>query len=364
MANGIKRYSIRRNRLMQGLREGFNITKDGSLLTVAKGARHSIILAGLDSAKDNCAWGRLTMKSSLTDDGVLTIRIIASDQPDCMYKDSLINIDSFLLDSSIEQIAKKKFFEDCNCKCFDGSTDILLYELKGRYLWVWMELVGEATGALSDIRVYIPGDNFFRTLPQVYQNQPDDFYHRYLSIFSTIYCEQQDIIEAMPQYMDVDTAPARFLPLFAQWLGLQLDGNFLDEAMLRKFVKATPELLAVKGTRQAIEGVVRILVDVPFSLVEYNLLQEQNVAHNNIYGSDPFDFTLLISQKADERLRACLRFLIQQFSPVRSRCNIVFLNDCVGMDAFTYMDVNASLMSIQSGALDDGDSLSGITFLQ
>ncbi|MEG1972728.1 MAG: hypothetical protein RR315_06165, partial [Oscillospiraceae bacterium] len=249
MANGIHRYSIRRNRLMQGLREGFDISKDGSLSTVAESASHSIILAGLDSAIDNCSWGRLAMKSNLSDDGVLTIRMMAFDLPSYMYKDNLINIDSFLLDPDIGATVKKQFFEDCQGKCFDGSTDLLLYGLKGRYLWIWLELRGDAIGAISDMRVYVPGDNFFRTLPQVYQNQPDDFFHRYLSIFSTIYGEQQDVIEAMPQYIDVDTAPARFLPLFAQWLGLQLDGNFLDEGILRKLVKATPELLAVKGTR-------------------------------------------------------------------------------------------------------------------
>lgn len=363
MANSIHHFSIRRNRLMQGLREGFDVAKDGRLLTVGGITRHSIILAGLDSAIPDCPWGRLAMDSTLTADSVLTVRVIASNEPLFLRRDTVIPIDDFLLDPTIEYAIKEKFFTVSGGRSFDGCTDLLLYGITGRYLWVWLELAGDTTGELSNLRIYVPGDNFFRTLPQVYQNQPDDFYHRYLSIFSTIYGEQQDLIEVMPQYIDADTAPPRFLPLFAQWMGLQLDGNFLDEVILRRLVKAAPELLAVKGTRQAIDGVVRLLVTEPFSVVEYNLLQYHREEESNIYGNGPFDFTVLINQKADELLRARLYFLIRQLSPVRSHCNIVFLNDCVGLDAFNYLDVNATIMSIQSGTLDDGDSLTGITYL-
>ena len=72
----------------------------------------------------------------------------------------------------------------------------------------------------------------------------------------------------------------------------------------------------------------------------------------------------MVGRKMDEKLRLRLKFLIDQFRPARSRCRIVFLEECGGLDAFTYLDINGTVLQNAPGSLDDGKALTGMTYLQ
>ena len=69
-------------------------------------------------------------------------------------------------------------------------------------------------------------------------------------------------------------------------------------------------------------------------------------------------------EREDEKLRARLQFLVDQFRPVRSRCRIVFLEECGGLDAFTYLDINGSVLQNTPGSLDDRKALTGMIYLE
>ena len=224
-------------------------------------------------------------------------------------------------------------------------------------------MTGAEEGTLEDLRVYVPGDNFFRTFPQVYQTD-NDFLQRYLSIFSTMYQEFQEEIDALPELMDVDTAPEALLPMFARWLGLETDEALFSSEELRRLLKAAPELMARKGTKWAVEKVVKLFVEEPMYIVERNLIQSDKRHSEGLYGATPYDFTVMVGRKMDEKLRLRLKFLIDQFRPARSRCHIVFLEECGGLDAFTYLDINGQVLQNAPGSLDDGKALTGMTFLQ
>ncbi len=70
----------------------------------------------------------------------------------------------------------------------DGQT--------GRYFWLWLEVTGG--GTLENLRVYVPGDNFFRTFQRAYQID-DAFLRRYLSIFYTMYQDLQKETDSIPE---------------------------------------------------------------------------------------------------------------------------------------------------------------------
>ena len=367
MPNGILEYKIGASRLSRGLLEGFDLGDDGSLCTQAGCQQHRAILAALDSAQDDCPWGRFTFRAQVEGEAVLTVRAYASNEPQLLDGSRVLAIDEFLLDSSQSARRKGKFFEAAGGIKRVGSSDLLLYGQKGRYLWLWVEVTGTGTARLDGLRVLVPGDNFYRTLPALYRNdQPDDaFLHRYLSIFSSLYNDLQDTVDHLSRYLDLDTAPAEALPLFASWLGLELDGNFLDEESLRALLKIAPQLIAAKGTRRAIELVTSLFVEEPVYLVERNLLDRTQLSTGSkLYGQTPYDFTLLIPRTSDELLHARLRFLVDQFKPMRSRAHIVFLGDEGGLDAFSYLDLNARILQISTGSMDDGRSYTGMTCLE
>ena len=359
---GIKTYRLNAARLARGLRQGFSLAEDGALHTQGDGP-HFILLPALDSAQPDCAWGRLSLVGDLGAESMLTIRAVASNQDAVIRNNEVVKIDDFLLDPAISPAEKERMFTLADGMERSGVWDVLLTGQTGRYLWLWLEVTGAEPGALTRLRVYTPGDNFFRTFPQVYQTD-NDFLQRYLTIFSTLYQEFQEEIDDLPRLLDLDTAPDALLPMLAQWMGLETDETLLSPPELRRLLKAAPELLARKGTRWAVERLVRLFVAEPVYIVERNLLQADARRGSGLYGDTPFDFTVMLGRRLDEKLRLRLTFLIDQFRPARSRCRIVFLEECGGLDAFTYLDVNGRVLQNAPGSLDDGKALTGMTYLQ
>lgn len=352
---GIRRYRIRNALLSRGLLEGLAL--EGDALSAA--AEGSVFLPALDSAWPDCAWGRVSLKCALGPESMLTVRAFASDQDRLIRKGETVRINSVLLDPEIPREEKERLFTLAEGMERSGTPDVLLKGQRGRYLWLWLEISGGDGGRLEDLRVYVPGDNFFRTLPQVYQAD-GDFLERWLSIFSTMYQELQEEIDGLPDLLDIDTAPEPLLPMFASWLGL--DPGDLTAEELRGLLKAAPELLPRKGTRWAVERVVKLFVPEDVYIVERNLLSPGQ--RDTLYGSTPYDFTVLLARRRDERLQMCLERLIGWFKPARARCRIVFLAETGGLDAFTYLDINGTMLQSAPGSLDDGHALAGTTYLK
>ncbi len=360
---GIKKYRLSASVLRRSLLEGFEV-RDNMLCTVAsEDGVFNAFLPGIDSAEVDCSWGRLSLSCSLAPESMLIIRAFASDQNQIIRNNEFINVDDFLLDPDVPRKEKEKLFSLADGVERSSVSDLLLEGQRGRWLWLWFEIVGDGEDKLSDMRVYVPGDNFFHTMPQVYQEN-NDFLKRYLSVFSTIYNDFQERIDALPQLLDVDTAPVEMLPLFASWLGIETDDALLTTDELRRLLKAAPELVERKGTKWSVEKVVGLFVSGEVYVIERNILLPDKEKIEEMYGKTPYDFTVMVGCKMDEKLRLKLKFLIDQFKPLRSRYHIVFLDERGGLDSFTYLDVNSAMEQNLPGVLDNGKTLTGTTYLK
>lgn len=359
---GIHRYRLRYPQLSRGLRDHFTLEGD-SLKTETDSCCAELILPALDSAVPGCEWGRISLKCKLGSESILTIRVLASDEKSVRRDDDVVSVDEILLDPSVPRSEKERLFTIGGGIAISGVQDALLYGQSGRYLWLWFEVLGEEPSVLEDIRVYVPGDNFLRTFPQVYQTD-NDFFKRYLSVFSTMYQEFQEEIDALPELLDLDTAPAELLPVFASWIGLETDETLISAEELRRLLRIAPALMSRKGTRWAVEQIVKLFTDGDVYIVERNLLMDDQRCGAELYGKTPYDFTVMIGCAVDEKLRLKLRFLIHQFKPIRSSCRIVFLEEGGGLDSFTYLDINGHVHQNAPGSLDDGKALTGMTYLE
>jgi len=359
---GVHRYRLRYPQLSRGLLENFVLEGD-RVKTGAESVSADLILPALDSATMGCEWGRISLRCTLGAESILTIRVFASDEKMVRRGDDVVSIDEILLDSFVPREDKETLFSAAGGAAFSGVQDALLYGQKGRYLWIWFEILGDETSVLEDIRVYVPGDNFLRTFPQVYQTD-NDFFKRYLSVFSTMYQEFQEEIDALPELLDLDLAPVELLPVYASWLGLETDETLINTQELRALLKITPELMSRKGTKWAVEQIVKLFVSGEVYIVERNLLMDDQRGGMELYGSTPYDFTVMIGCAVDEKLRLKLKFLIDQVKPIRSNGRIFFLEEGGGLDGFTYLDINGHVHQNAPGSLDDGKALTGMTYLE
>lgn len=352
----VRTYSIRKNRLKRAWMQGMALRDDGTVAAAAQSAGRFLFLGSIDGAQEEARWGRFAADIRLDENMAFIIRAFAADGRSIVRGEKQTAVDEFLRSDEVSAAEKLKLFAQAGAVKEINKQDILLYELQGRYLWICIEIIGNGQGTLGQMKVTVPGDNFMNTFPEVYQEW-DSFFHRYLSIFSSVYNDFQDEIEHADELLDLDTAPPRMLELFAGWMGLDVRGNFLPEDRLRRLVKEAYRLNRMKGTRRVLERLTELVLGERAIILEKNILDqrvapEERQVYDKLYGQHAYCVTLLIKNTVEESRRSQLFFLIQQFVPVRCELNLVFLEERSNMDTYCYLDGNAQLHMDTSAALD------------
>ncbi|MCD7738363.1 MAG: phage tail protein [Lachnospiraceae bacterium] len=361
-------YSIRKNRFQSGLHPGFVLEQNGCLRADESLASHCIYLKAIDSGRMDSEWGRLTLDISHTEDMICYVRVAAMDQDSFYRNERPVRIEDFLCNPEETDSIKKVFFERIQALRFVNQEDMLLYSLKGRYLYLMVEVIGEGSCEIDGMRIDMRGDNFMNTFPSVYRER-DSFFHRWMSIFSSMYNDFGGEIERLPSLLDLDTCPAELLSVYAGWLGINVGNDFLDEAILRPLVKEAYALNRMKGTRAALERVAEIVLGEKVLVLERNVMAnyiepEQMAEFERLYGDSVYDVTILVRNPLNELTKTRLLFLLNQFSPVRSRLHIIHAQQEGVLDDYAYLDMDARIAGQKQGALDESQVLDGIVRLE
>lgn len=354
----LRNYAFRKSRLEKAACYG--VTLEGETIKLNNDCYdHGVFFPALDSGITETSWGRLSMKIEKSEEVLFRVHVFATDNK-YMNEDS--TWDEYLLDETVPLEKKAKTFTRVEKRMYLGTGDAILFDVIGRYCYIYLELLGTEECTISDIRMFLPGDNFFQTLPEVYQ-QNNDFLKQYLSIFSTIYNDFQEQLEAAPKLLDIDTTPVELLPVFASWMGVNVEGSFLSDSQLRTLVKNLYYLNRMKGTRAALEKICEIVLEEKPIIVEQAMMDNQD-AKGNVYGSSPFDIIMFVENYVPEDKRMQIMYLLKQFIPVRANLNIVYLEKKSAMDGYTYLDMNAQMYDEKTANLDDKDRLDGHIVIQ
>ncbi|MBO5292129.1 MAG: hypothetical protein J6B10_02990 [Lachnospiraceae bacterium] len=344
----MKTYEIGDSRLSKSKITGMRTGKGGILFLEKDVFCRRIFLPALVAEKKGHRWGRLHLEYELSEEAVCRVWAFAADEKEA--------VEACFEDAEASE--RKLLFEREGHLCGVNCQDMLLYELCGKYLWILIEVSGSSGGVLRNIRVEGIGDSFLNTFPEIYREE-GGFLHRYLSVFSTLYQDFQREIDEVHKWLDLDTAPRQFLYQYAEWLGMELDGEFLEEELLRELVKNAYALNRIKGTREAVSRLVEMVLSKEAVIVERGLLQvkleeEEKEVYNRLYGDSPQDVTVLVQCDGQEKEKARLLFLLKQFKPVRTRLSLVFLSEQSRMDSYCYMDRNAKLYQASEASIDRG----------
>lgn len=350
-------YSIGKNYFKRADLCGMHMEED-ALGTDAGAGTHTAVLPVIDSGIEDCAWGRLKFNQERDADTVVYVYLIASNEREPF---------DTLCDTEVSIDKKKQLVRAGGGLRVINRSDLLLYELSGRYLWIMVEVSG-AYAKLDGIRVQAPGDNFMATFPEVYREK-NSFFHRYLSIFSSMYNDFQDKLDHREELLDLSHAPQELLLLYAHWLGLELNKDYFDVEVLRALVREAGELSRIKGTKGCMERICQLLIGETPQIVERSHLQryvrlEERARIDQLYGDSPFDVTLMLRSPIGEKQKKQLLMLLGQFKPIRSRLRIVCLADSGVLDGHTYLDENAVSFVQSDGMLDGGRLSDGTVVLQ
>lgn len=362
------KYSIRKNRFQRSFLSGLAMVGEDGLRCEETAYRRMFISNAIDGITDGAQWGRLHLDWEISPDMVVTVYAKATDHPAVWQGEHSYAYEEIFYGEDYDLEHKRRFMESLGAAKAVNQQDMLLYEQEGRYLYLMVDIQGYGSGMLSHIYADNQGDLFMDTFPEVYRER-NSFFHRYLSVFSSLYMDFQERIERVSEVLDIDTAPVELLPTFGRWMGLDVSGDFLQEERLRLLVKEAYQLNRMKGTKAALERVSEIILGEKVIVLEKNVLRGDTQAdsqklYEELYGDGTYDVTMLVHTYVPEHQKSQLLFLLNQFKPVRSRLKVRFLEPKGDLDSHAYMDMNAYVAEAQDGVLDARQGLDGSILLQ
>lgn len=349
-------YTIKKRILEKSLLIDMQVNEKGGLSGVGSNVHYAVLLP-IDSGIEDCPWGRMTVDLVLPKNTMCYMYAVASNSKEVLTK--LQNPDKSMQDKEI-------IIHSLGGKRFINKDDVVLYHTKGRYLCLAFELIGDGI-ELNHLVAYAPGDNFMQVFPEVYRER-DSFFHRYMSLYSSIYNDFQEKLDKAEWLLDIDNAPINLLYLYTNWIGIDVSGEFLDEDTLRTLLKEAGKLLPRKGTRYAVEHICEIVIGEKPVIIE-RCLMDKYIHHSvkkhydDLYGDSPYDVTLLVHNYVSDRKKEQLLHLLDQFKPIRTRLNVVFLEENGVLDGHSYMDSNAITFYQSEGKLDENQASDGTVIL-
>ncbi len=335
-------YSIKGNRIKGGCVKGFEYDESGRLELDPKTNEHSVFYKVIEGSEDDAEWGRLSCTLLSSEEIVCYTYVLTRNNPEIVTDaGEVINLDDYLADSQVDSYDKVRLMTSLGAEKFINCENALLYDLKGRFLYVAVEMMGFGDAVLQDVRVSAVGDAFMNTFPQVYQER-NSFFHRFMSIFSSVYGDIGEMNDNLFLMLDLDMCNQEMLETYGSWFGIDLKGGFLEEDVLRTLVKEAYHLNKIKGTKQCIRRILEIVLGEEVVLIE-----------NRVQGGGTYDVTVLISRHLTEDLRHQLTFLLDQFKPVRTRIRLLQMEKEAVMDGNSYMDMNATIPGEKHVVLDE-----------
>ena len=352
-------YSIKKNRIEKSYLSGFDQDDEtGRLYFSSDTGIHRLYVQVIDSATSGCEWGRFSFKAQMTENMSLYAYAVATEY-DTWYDENgeTFSIMDALRSDEIPDEEKKRFFSENNDGArFIGKNDILLYSLTGRYLYLAIEVLGAGEGYIDRLKVDRRGDNFMEAFPSVYRRR-DSFFHRFLSVFSSVYNDVGYEIEKLPELLDADKCPRECLRVYAGWLGIDLSGDFLSEEAERLFVKEGYMLNRTKGTKACLARVIEIVTGEKPVILENNTIKEYlekgEMSESELIAGGIYDVNILIQKTLSDTDRQQMIYLLNQFKPLRSRLHLIQLRDTPTLDDEVYMDMNAIIAGDTYGVMDD-----------
>lgn len=323
-------------------------------------------------------WHKLVIDADIPENTQVKVSYLSANEKEFIINGNRINVDELLV---CPVNSSEKDFEDRAAilnrlgwsSPLINPKDALIQSQTGRYLWLRIELTGtkEKSPILKSIKVYSPRLSYLRYLPAVYQEdeRSRELLERFLSLFETFFSQMEMQIGTVERYFDADFVRGDFLRWLGTWLAIAEDENW-PEDKLRLLIKKAPRLYKRRGTREGIEGMIKVYTgDKPFIVEQFQLKcaqagEEIDPLLVRLFSADPYSFCVLLKpfQVSKENETQALRRIIDSEKPAYTSAKVVSLQPWIYLDMHTYLEVNTYL-SKPSLRLDVGSMMPQDTVL-
>lgn len=312
-----------------------------------------------DSNISEMKWHKIKIDASIPKDTQIKINYYAFDNTKVLFNEKNLEIKDMFKDFSLNFMDIENYFKNLWNEEIINPKEALFQKAKGRYLLLKIELIGreKITPQINNIRVYYNRTSYLRYLPEIYQSnvEGDDFLERYLSIFEAFYMDIEEKIDFISNCFDIDKTNSVFLKWLCEWLGLEEYRNW-EDCKIRSLLKNASFLHRKRGTKIGIEKILEIYLGVKPIIIENFEVQNIDKGNSelkkiieNLYGSNPFAYTVLINLERDLTIEEleCVNKILKNVSPAYCEYNVIVLKPWLFLDKQSYLGIN----SVVSGYL-------------
>lgn len=315
----------------------------------------------LDSHQVEMSWHRLRIRGDEKQQAAFRLSIYAGNEKSFIFRNHEIDLADFIKRDDLPLEEKQQCLSPWLQQQMSGQDDVLLHEVKGRYLWFMVEMYWQQDiKGLFDIQIFFPGHTWMEYLPEIYQQEDkDSFLERYLGIFQTIYEDFNEEIYEVQKKLDIETAQGDYLMWLAGWMGIE-DSYIWSEKQLRQLLYKGVSLYKRRGTRQGIIDFVTLYTGESPFIVENHQLQyfkkdgRRFEQMKRLYGSDAYSFTVLVREEviASLKKQKTLIKIIEDIKPAQMEWRLVILKPYLFTGRYSYTGINSILGKYASMALD------------
>jgi phage tail-like protein len=199
----------------------------------------------------------------------------------------------------------------------------------------------------NSIQLQVASGNPIRHLSSQYQN--NDFLHGFLMIFQHIMNDTLITLDNMYDYFRPMESPVSFLPVLADWLGIQLD-TLGGETEVRRFLQYAIPLYRYRGTVRGLRAHLALVSGITPEIIEGKNPYKAFIIHeHSVIGANLFEagkqnsFTIYFPvprNHFDDTLIRRLSLIIQREKPVYTKAYISFREGKKARRVITTIDVS------------------------
>lgn len=340
-----------------------NMSVSGGRICPVKGSRKKSVFISklLDSREYETVWHRMRLRGDEGRGLSYRLFVYAGNEDRFIYNGQSVSLSEFLKDESVGAEEKKEAVSPWLQKQTDSRDDVLLHEVRGRYLWIIIEMYWQHNiSSLSDIQIFFPARSWIRYLPEIYQKEDKNgFLERFLAIFQTIYEDFSDRIREVSWQFDPDIAGGQYLSWLARWMDVA-ESYIWSEDQLRQLLKKGMALFKKRGTRQGVIEFVSLYTGERPYVVENHQIQyirdekRRRETLGRLYGNTPFSFTVLVREEVVHTVwqQKTLIQIIEDVKPAQMQMQLVVIKPYIFMDQYSYLGINSVLGRYSNLKLD------------
>lgn len=353
--------------LEKGYRENC-VWRGGGLMVEDPARPGTFISRVMDSRERETVWHRLTTDLAEEGDPSIQIFFYASEDDGIFMDGKKRRLQEYLYDPLIPVEEKQWRLAPYLAKVSYSPSDILLFDVKGRYLWVVIRLFaqGDRDPAVGRLQFFFPKRSWTEYLPDVYRRGQgeDAFLDRYLAIFQSMYEDLEEKIRQADRLLDTRVTTFPVLEWLAGWLAVE-EVSLWPRERLGLFLKEAAGLYKIRGTREGLLKIVGLYTGYPAFLVEYMELKaamsdrEKSLSWERLYGTDRTCCFLLIAEEvvAGPGQKRAVESLLEYIRPAHITIRLVVLKPRVVLGGHCYLGVNSRLEHLRPLVLDGASQL-------